>query len=93
MSSFTHSPSTPSSVLRSWPQIRKLFLRFRPVAGRASWAFALMLLRTTLELSVPFVVEQAIDDLEGIEGLDNERSAKLIMAARAHWFDQQEATG
>jgi N utilization substance protein A len=39
------------------------------------------------------LAEQAIDDLEGIEGLDNERSAKLIMAARAHWFDQQEATG
>jgi N utilization substance protein A len=39
------------------------------------------------------LAEQAIDDLEGIEGLDNERSGKLIMAARAHWFDQQEATG
>jgi N utilization substance protein A len=39
------------------------------------------------------LAEQAIDDLEGIEGLDNARSAKLIMAARAHWFDQQEATG
>jgi len=39
------------------------------------------------------LAEQAIDDLEGIDGLDNERSAKLIMAARAHWFDQQEATG
>ncbi|MBL8200570.1 MAG: transcription termination/antitermination protein NusA [Chromatiales bacterium] len=39
------------------------------------------------------LAEQAIDDLEGIEGLDNERSAKLIMAARAHWFDQQEAAG
>jgi N utilization substance protein A len=39
------------------------------------------------------LAEQAIDDLEGIEGLDNERSGKLIMAARAHWFDQQEAAG
>ena len=39
------------------------------------------------------LAEQAIDDLEGIEGLDNERSARLIMAARAHWFDQQEAAG
>ncbi len=39
------------------------------------------------------LAEQAVHDLEGIEGLDNERSAKLIMAARAHWFDQQEAAG
>ncbi|MEO8443501.1 MAG: transcription termination factor NusA [Gammaproteobacteria bacterium] len=39
------------------------------------------------------LAEQAVDDLEGVEGLDNERSAKLIMAARAHWFDQQEAAG
>ncbi len=36
------------------------------------------------------LAEQAINDLEGIEGLDNERSARLIMAARAHWFDQPE---
>ncbi|MEZ5566118.1 MAG: transcription termination factor NusA [Gammaproteobacteria bacterium] len=39
------------------------------------------------------LAEQAVDDLEGIEGLDNERSAKLIMAARAHWFEQEEAAG
>ena len=39
------------------------------------------------------LAEQAIDDLEGIEDLDNERAGKLIMAARAHWFDQQEAAG
>jgi transcription termination/antitermination protein NusA len=39
------------------------------------------------------LAEQAVDDLEGIEGLDNERSAKLIMAARAHWFEQQGAAG
>jgi N utilization substance protein A len=39
------------------------------------------------------LAEQAVDDLEGIEGLDKERSAKLIMAARAHWFDQPEAAG
>jgi len=39
------------------------------------------------------LAEQAIDDLEGIEDLDSERAGKLIMAARAHWFDQQEAAG
>ncbi len=39
------------------------------------------------------LAEQSVDDLEGIEGLDNERSAKLIMAARAHWFEQEEAAG
>ena len=37
------------------------------------------------------LAEQAVDDLEGIEGLDDERAAKLIMAARAHWFEQESA--
>jgi N utilization substance protein A len=40
------------------------------------------------------LAEQAIDDLADIEGLDAERAGKLIMAARAHWFEQQqEAAG
>ena len=37
------------------------------------------------------LAEQAVDDLEGIEELDDERAAKLIMAARAHWFEQESA--
>ncbi|MBN1238575.1 MAG: transcription termination/antitermination protein NusA [Gammaproteobacteria bacterium] len=37
------------------------------------------------------LAEQAVDDLDGIESLDPERAAKLIMAARAHWFDEQQA--
>lgn len=37
------------------------------------------------------LAEQAVDDLEGIDGLDDERSGKLIMAARAHWFEQESA--
>lgn len=32
------------------------------------------------------LAEQAIEDLEGIEDLDDARAGKLIMAARAHWF-------
>ena len=32
------------------------------------------------------LAEQAVDDLEGIEFLEPERAATLIMAARAHWF-------
>jgi N utilization substance protein A len=39
------------------------------------------------------LAEQAIVDLEGIEGLDANKSGRLIMAARAHWFDSQEAAG
>jgi N utilization substance protein A len=40
------------------------------------------------------LAELAIDDLDGIEGLDPERAGRLIMAARAHWFEeQQEAAG
>jgi len=39
------------------------------------------------------LAEQAVDDLEEIEGLDEERAARLIMAARAHWFEEEEAAG
>ncbi|MEO1574836.1 MAG: transcription termination factor NusA, partial [Pseudomonadota bacterium] len=40
------------------------------------------------------LAEQAIADLEDIDGLDEARAAKLIMAARAHWFeeDSEEAS-
>jgi N utilization substance protein A len=34
------------------------------------------------------LAEQAVDDLLAIEGMDAERAAKLIMAARAHWFTE-----
>ena len=36
------------------------------------------------------LAEQATDDLEDIEGLEPERAAELIMAARAHWFEDEE---
>jgi N utilization substance protein A len=40
------------------------------------------------------LAELAVDDLEDVEGLDPERAGRLIMAARAHWFEeQQEAAG
>jgi transcription termination/antitermination protein NusA len=39
------------------------------------------------------LAEQATDDLEDIEGLDPERAGKLIMAARAHWFESAEENG
>ncbi len=35
------------------------------------------------------LAEQAVDDLGEIATLDAERAAKLIMAARAHWFEQE----
>jgi N utilization substance protein A len=37
------------------------------------------------------LAEQAVDELEEIEQLDPERAAELIMAARAHWFEDAEA--
>ncbi|CAI8770784.1 transcription termination factor NusA [Pseudomonas sp. NPDC087612] len=46
-----------------------------------------------MELAVRGVVtredlaEQSIDDLLDIDGIDQERAGKLIMAARAHWFE------
>ncbi len=38
------------------------------------------------------LAEQAVDDLGDIENLDADRAAKLIMAARAHWFDSEQQT-
>jgi N utilization substance protein A len=36
------------------------------------------------------LAEQAVDDLEDVEDLDPERAATLIMAARAHWFENEQ---
>jgi N utilization substance protein A len=36
------------------------------------------------------LAEQAVDDLGEIERLDPDRAAKLIMAARAHWFEKEQ---
>ncbi len=35
------------------------------------------------------LAEQAVDELGEIEALEPERAAKLIMAARAHWFEAE----
>ncbi|MEE4185094.1 MAG: transcription termination factor NusA [Gammaproteobacteria bacterium] len=39
------------------------------------------------------LAEQAVDDLLEIEDMDEERAGKLIMAARAHWFESEEQAG
>jgi len=39
------------------------------------------------------LAEQAIDDLLDIEELDEARTGELIMAARAHWFEDEEQAG
>ena len=36
------------------------------------------------------LAEQAVDDLLEIEGMEAERAGELIMAARAHWFAEEE---
>lgn len=33
------------------------------------------------------LAEQAVDEISDIDGVDSERAAKLIMAARQHWFE------
>ena len=35
------------------------------------------------------LAEQAVDDIEDVESLEPERAASLIMAARAHWFEDE----
>ena len=36
------------------------------------------------------LADQAVDDLLEVEGMEADRAAKLIMAARAHWFAEVE---
>ncbi len=36
------------------------------------------------------LAEQSIDDLMDVEGMDEERAGKLIMTARAPWFEEAE---
>jgi N utilization substance protein A len=36
------------------------------------------------------LAEQSVDELEGIDDLDSERAAKLIMTAREIWFENEE---
>jgi len=38
------------------------------------------------------LAELAIDELLDIEEMDQERAGKLILAARAHWFEESEVT-
>jgi len=35
------------------------------------------------------LADQGLDDLEDVPGLDPERAGRLIMAARAHWFEDE----
>lgn len=39
------------------------------------------------------LAEQSVDELIEIESMDEEQAAKLIMTARAPWFEQQEQLG
>lgn len=39
------------------------------------------------------LAEQAIDDLRDIEDLDEERAGRLIMTARAPWFEDEQTKG
>lgn len=36
------------------------------------------------------LAEQSVDELSDVKGLDPDKAAKLIMAARAHWFTEEE---
>ena len=38
-------------------------------------------------LNMEELAEQAVDELMDIEGMDEERAGKLIMTARAPWFE------
>jgi len=49
-------------------------------------ALALQLSKKSI-LSMEDLAEQAIDELMDIEGMDEERAGKLIMTARAPWFE------
>lgn len=38
------------------------------------------------------LAEQSVDDILGIDGLEEEKAAELIMTARAPWFEEQESS-
>jgi len=44
-------------------------------------------------VSMEDLAEQAIDDLIDIEEMTEERAGKLIMTARAPWFEDEESEG
>jgi len=50
-------------------------------------ALALQLAQMQI-LTMDDLAEQAIDDLMDIEGMDEERAGRLIMTARAPWFEE-----
>jgi N utilization substance protein A len=37
------------------------------------------------------LADLAVDELSEMTGLDEEKAKKLIMAARAHWFENKES--
>ena len=37
------------------------------------------------------LADLAVDELSEMTGLDEEKAKKLIMAARAHWFESKES--
>jgi len=43
-------------------------------------------------LSMEDLAEQSIDELKDIECIDDERAGKLIMTARAPWFEEKNTT-
>jgi len=43
-------------------------------------------------LSMEDLAEQSIDELKDIESIDEERAGKLIMTARAPWFEEKNTT-
>jgi N utilization substance protein A len=62
-------------------------LNLEGLESHLAYVFASMDIKTLEDLA-----EQGVDDIEGVEGLTNERAGELIMAARnICWFSEEES--
>ncbi len=89
------SAAPPTPDVRTWQTLKRLVGRFRPVRGRASGLFGVLLARSGLEIAYPLLVAMVVDllvDYQGAAGqLPNGYVAllwvlALVIALRAAGF-------
>ena len=94
-------PVVPEVEVSSFPTLKRLVGRFRPVFWASCGVFLLLMLRSVADLMVPFVLGRALDKLVGQEGSgvlpDGYLTfvwllGGLVVAKAAFWFGGQVAS-
>ena len=90
-----------SPEVSSLRTLRRLLVRFRPVAWAAAGVFVLLLLRTVVDVFGPYVLGKTIDQLAGMAGVGGELPASytilvvilgaLALAKLLLWYASQVA--